>query len=165
MVKYGKGLCMSAKTIIISNKLSQMPDYLGINSYSWGSSRPSIEYYEMAILDLDFGEPVSQVGYVPLSGGGTKDINFYELGTEVAKLLKSGGALIALLGPVAVTPRNLKQYYAHEVVDLRQVHRRTEPPSYIGSSETSYDWLEQGFLEKTGIDALFLRPSSGVRQR
>lgn len=154
---------MSAKTIIISNKLCQLPDYLGIDSYSWGSSRPSIENYEIAILDLNFGEPVPQVGYVSLSGGDTENIHFYELGTEVAKLLKSGGALIALLGPIAVTPRSLRQSHASELVGLRQAHRRTEPPSYTSDYETSYDWLEQGFLEKTGIDALFLRSSSGVK--
>lgn len=154
---------MSAKTIIFSNKL-RAPDYLGIDSYSWetSSARPSIENYEIAILDLDFGEPVPQVGYVPLSGGYTENIHFYELGSEVAKLLKSGGILITLLGPVAVTPRNLRQSYAVEVVGLRQQHRRTEPPSYTGSNETSYDWLEQGFLQTTGIGSLFLRPSSGV---
>jgi len=65
---------MSAKTIIISNKL-RAPDYLGIDSYAWGSSRPSIENYEMAILDLDFGEPVPQVGYVQLSGEGAENIH------------------------------------------------------------------------------------------
>lgn len=153
---------MSAKTIIISNKL-RAPDYLGVDSYFWGSSRPSIENYETAILDLDFGEPVPQVGYVPLSGGDTENIHFYELGTEVARLLKSGGALIALLGSIAVTPRSLSQSYASEFVSLRQKHRRMEPPSYTGTHETSYDWLEQGFLETTGINALFLRPSSGVK--
>lgn len=153
---------MSAKTIIISNKL-RAPDYLGIDSYFWGSSRPSIENYEIAILDLDFGEPVSNGGYVPLSGRGAEDMHFYELGTEVAKLLKSGGTLITLLGSIAVTPRNLSQSYTSEFVSLRQKHRRMEPPSYTGICETSYDWLEQGFLEKTGIDALFLRPSSGVK--
>jgi hypothetical protein len=161
MVKYGKGSCMSAKTIIISNKL-QAPDYLGIDSYFWGSSRPSIENYEIAILDVDFGEPVPKLGYVPISGGDSENIHFYELGTEVAKLLKSGGALIALLGPIAVTPRNLGQSYAFEIIELRQQRRRTGPPSYTGSDETSYDWLEQGFLRITGIDSLFLRPSSGV---
>jgi hypothetical protein len=161
MVKYGKGSCMSAKTIIISNKL-RAPDYLGIDSYAWGSSRPSIENYEMAILDLDFGEPVPQVGYVSLSSGSAENIHFYELGTEVAKLLKSGGTLIAFLGPVAVTPRSLSQSYTYKFVSLRQQHCRMEPPSYTGPYETSYDWLEQGFLQTTGIDALFLRPSSGV---
>ena len=154
---------MSAKTIIISNKLCQLPDYLGIDSYSWGSSRPSIENYEMAILDLNFGDPVPQVGYVPLSGGDTENIHFYELGTEVAKLLKSGGVLIALLGSIAVTPRSLSQSYAYEFVSLRQARPRTGPPSYTDSKETSYDWLEQGFLQTTGIDSLFLRPSSGVK--
>ena len=161
MVKYEKGLYMSTKTIIISNKL-RAPDYLGIDSYFWGSSRPSIENYEIAILDLDFGEPVPQIGYVSLSGGDTENIHFYELGTEVAKLLKSGGALIALLGPVAVTPRSLSQSYTSKFVSLRQQHFRMEPPSYTGPYETSYDWLEQGFLQTTGIDALFLRPSKGV---
>jgi len=153
---------MSAKTIIISNKLYQLPDYLGIGSHFWGSPRPSIENYETAILDLDFGEPVPQVGYVPLSGGYTENIHFYELGTEVAKLLKSGGTLIALLGSIAVTPRNLRQSYASEVISLRKAPRTTELPSYTDSYETSYDWLEQGFLKVTGIDSLFLRPSSGV---
>lgn len=153
---------MSAKTIIISNKLSQLPNYLGIDSYPWGSSRSSIENYEVAILDLHFGEPVPQVGYVPLSGGATENMHFYELGTEVAKLLKSGGTLVAFLGPVATTPRSLSQSYTHKFVSLKQQHCRMEPPSYTGPYETSYDWLEQGFLQTTGIDALFLRPSKGV---
>jgi hypothetical protein len=162
MVKWGgKGSYMSAKTIIISDKL-RAPGYLGIDSYSWGSSRPSIENYEIAILDLNFGEPVPQIGYVSLSGGDTENMHFYELGTEVAKLLKSGGALIALLGPIAVTPRSLSQSYTSKFVSLRQQHCRVEPPSYTGPYETSYDWLEQGFLQTTGIDALFLRPSKGV---
>jgi len=163
MVKYEKGSCMSTKTIIISNKL-RAPDYLGIDSYFWGSHRPSIENYEIAILDLDFGEPVPQIGYVSLSGGDTENIHFYELGTEVAKLLKSGGALIALLGPVAVTPRNLSMSsYAAKIFEVRKTHRRGEPPSYTDTKETSYDWLEQGFLETTKIDTLFLRSSSGVK--
>ena len=100
-------------TILISDNLFA-PEGSDIRYSAWTSSRPSVESYEHIILDLYFGSPDID-GYVQLSDA-FNNVHFYELGSEVAKSLKAGGVVTALIGPIAYTNRNLFDYYNEEVL-------------------------------------------------
>lgn len=129
-----------------------------MDSHEWSASRPSAEGYDLVVLDLFFGPPTTE-GFHKLPGD---DAHFYELGEEAAKSLQSGGVVIALLGPVAVTSRNLLASYAKEVVRIKQDELWQYERKYTGNEETSYEWLDLGFLSITKVDAVFAKESEGI---
>lgn len=134
-----------------------------IDAYNWAIPRPSVEGYEITILDLYFAPP-SSVGYYELPGRADEYARFYELGTEVARSLRSGGVVIGLLGPLSITGRSLSdEHYTRGLLELRAYRARAEQdcPIYASQRETSYDWLEQGFLQATGIDWMSQKYSTG----
>lgn len=142
-------------TLILSDRI-ESPKSSSIRFSSWTSSRPSAGGYDIVILDLYFGPPSKQ-GYYEIPNDYA---NFYELGGEVAKSLQGGGVVIALLGPVAVTTRNLTQTYAKELLKVKQKYHYES--KYIKAYETSYDWLDQSFLKNTEIDEMSLKPTEGI---
>lgn len=153
---------MTSNTVILSNNITP-PDSMRIDAYNWAMARPSVEGYEITILDLYFGPP-SSVGYYILQGGEDQYARFYELGTEVARSLRSGGVVIGLLGPLSITDRSLNsEQHTRSLQELRALRARLEPhnPIYTSVKETSYDWLEQGFLQVTGIDWMSQKYSAG----
>lgn len=144
-------------TLIISDKF-WTPSWIKMDSSQWRASRPSAEGYDIVILDLYFGSP-TQEGYCEIS---RDDAHFYELGTEVAKSLQAGGVVIALVGPLTITTRNLRTSYAREVVSIKQQGGFGYESKYTGDKETSYEWLDHGFLSETRIDAMFTKESEGI---
>ncbi len=146
-------------TLIISNRLSQTSHNEDVELYSWTHDRPSAENYRNVILDLYFGGPDAD-GYVKLKG---TDQNFYEIGPEIVKCLSAGGIVIALLGPVAVNEREmLGREDQKRTIRLKRDGVATYDMKYKGDCETSYDWLDQGFLEDTKLDALYEKRSSNI---
>lgn len=79
-------------------------------------------------------------------------------------MFRGGGIVIALLGPIAVNERALG--HKREDQDLTLKLRRDRIPTYAdkyrGDYETSYDWLDQGFLNETRLDALYKKRSSNI---
>ena len=142
--------------LILSDRI-QANQWSG-DSSAWNTARPSAEGYDRVVLDLYFGPPTHH-GYCELS---KDDAHFYELGLEVAKSLRAGGIVIALLGPVAVTTRNLRPTYGDELFKLKNDNLNRYDSKYVGSNETSYDWLDQGFLAETKIDSKFAGPTEGI---
>lgn len=143
--------------LVISDTL-WVPSFMNMDSCNWSASRPSAEGYDIVVLDLFFGPPATE-GYHKLS---KDDAHFYELGEEITKSLRSGGVVVALLGPVAVTGRNLLGSYAKEVVRIKQDKVYQYERKYIGTEETSYEWLDHGFLSETEIDAMYMKESEGI---
>ena len=142
-------------TIIISDSL-QEKTVAGYHISHWSDSRPSVEGNDVAVLDLYFGKPANEGFYQTTKRGA----HFYELGDQVARNLRAGGIVIALLGPLAVGARNLATTYGGSVIDLKRNYQYST--KLVSQDETSYDWLDQGFLSVTKIDARFARPSTGV---
>jgi len=146
-------------TLIISNRLSKTSINADVELYSWTYGRPSAANYRNVILDLYFGPPDAD-GYVKLEG---TDQNFYEIGPEVVRCLSAGGIVVALLGPVAVNARRMERSgYQGYTRALRSAEITTYDDKYKGDYETSYDWLDQGFLEDTKLDALHKKRSSNM---
>ena len=145
-------------TLIISDELPRIPDWMNIDLYRWGVSRPSAEGYDIVMLDLDFGPP-SPEGYFKLH---KEDTHFYELGIEAARSLQAGGTVVAFLGPLAVTGRDIEISYAREIVLTKREEVFKYEGKYIGDFETSYEWLDHGFLLATRIDAMFTKASKGI---
>lgn len=146
-------------TLIISNRLSQTSDNEDVELYSWTHDRPSAANYRNVILDLYFGFPDAD-GYVKLKG---TDHNFYEIGPELLRCLGAGGIVVALLGPVAVNERimGVGKDQGH-TLRLKYDGVASYDPKYKENCETSYDWLDQGFLEETRLDALYKKRSSNI---
>jgi hypothetical protein len=142
-------------TIIISDQLPEKT-VEGYCICQWRDSRPSVEGCDVVVLDLYLGKPTNE-GYYPTSKPGA---HFYELGDQVARNLRAGGIVIALLGPLAVGGRNLSATYTGPIIGLKQKHQYQA--KFITQLETSYDWLDQGFLEVTKIDSRFARNSTGI---
>jgi hypothetical protein len=146
-------------TLIISNRLSKTSVNTDVELYSWTHDRPSAANYQNVILDLYFGPPDAD-GYVKLQG---TDHNFYEIGPELVRCLGAGGIVVTLLGPVAVNERimGVGEDQGH-TLRLKYEGVATYDPKYKGDCETSYDWLDQGFLEDTRLDALYKKRSSNI---
>lgn len=142
--------------LIISNRLTKTSSNSDVELYQWTLNRPSAENYEVVILDLYFDAP-STDGYAELSG---EDHNFYEIGPEIVRCLRAGGVVVATLGPVAVNDKELhdKEDYSHTLKRRRDGHTNR----YKHNHESSYDWLDQGFLNETMIDALNKKRSSNL---
>jgi len=108
---------------------------------------------------LYFGQPKAD-GYVKLKGTSQ---NFYETGIEVFKSLKAGGVVVAVLGPLAINERELGSNNDEiHTISLKREGVATYASKYKGRYETSYDWLDQGFLEDTRLDALHKKRSSNI---
>lgn len=129
-----------------------------MDSCKWIASRPSVEGYDIVVLDLFFGPPDAE-GYYKLS---KNNAQFYELGEEIAKSLQAGGVVVALLGPVTVTRRNLLASYARGVVHIKKDPAWQYERKYTEDKETSYEWLDHGFLLETKIDAMYVKESEGI---
>jgi len=108
---------------------------------------------------LYFGPP-STGGYCQIC---PDEPHFYELGEEVARSLRGGGVVIALLGPVGATKRNLTDMpHTAKLADLRRDSLCIYDGKYTRHLETSYDWLDQAFLEETRIDQMFAKSTEGI---
>jgi len=147
-------------SLIISDRIRKTDQNTDIELYSWTHNRPSAENYQNVILDLYFGQPDAD-GYVKLEG---TNHNFYEIGIEIFKSLKSGGVVVATLGSLAINERKLgaNENEGH-TISLKREGVATYATKYKGQNETSYDWLDQGFLEDTKLDALHKKRSSNMR--
>lgn len=89
-------------------------------------------------------------------------MNFYELGIEVVRCLSAHGTVVAMVGLINVTDRNLGSVqYASRATKLkhdRNLNSPTPPPTL----ENSLDWLDQGFLESTRLDVIHTKPTGGI---
>lgn len=146
-------------TLIISNRLSKTSDNPDVELYSWTHDRPSAANYRNVILDLYFGPPDAD-GYVKLKGTAQ---HFYEIGPEIVRCLGAGGIVVALLGPVTVNNRDMGGSVDRQRTLTLKTHGvATYDDKYKGDYETSYDWLDQGFLKDTRLDALHKKRSSNI---
>lgn len=145
------------KTLIISNRL-QTSSKNHIDIYPWHHDRPSAENYNYVILDLFFERPAED-GYVHLN---QSNQNFFEIGNEIAKCLSAGGIVLALMGPLAVNEKRLADSEDQRQTVKLKYQSDTYSGKYIRDFETSYDWLDQGFLQETRIDALYKKISNGI---
>ncbi len=148
-------------SLIISDRLFKGTANKDIELFSWNdSNRPSAENYPYVVLDLFFGIPEND-GYVHLK---SNDEHFYELGKEVLKCLEAGGIVVATLAPIAVNSRKLNENSdQHSTVRLRRDTIASYAGKYLDAYETSYDWLDVGFLQYTKIDALNKKYSSNIK--
>ena len=144
-------------TIIVSDRLNFSPDLPDVQIAHW-DNRPSIEGYPIVGLDLYFGEATVE-GFYPL---GRRHRYFYEMGTQVVRCLRAGGVVIALLGPVAISDRSLNSL--PHMIHTRDLKRKRyeNGPFPHPEHESSYDWLDQGFLEVTELDRIHSKPTDGV---
>lgn len=146
-------------TLIISNRLFKTLNSRNVDLFPWTYDRPSAANYRNVILDLYF-EPPGVDGYVELRHSNQ---HFYEIGSEILRCLSGGGIVIAMLGPVAINQRELQDNEdQYTTLRLKKDGTASYADKYKGDNETSYDWLDQGFLEDTKIDALYKKRSVGI---
>ncbi len=146
------------RTLIVSNRLTVDPEVLETEIVSW-DDRPSVEGFPLVVLDLHFGES-SADGFVKID---TPSHRFYELGAEVSRCLKAGGVVISCLGPIANTNRDLGgDGYRENAVSRKRARLESEqlPDARF---ESSYDWLDQGLLQKLQLGHRYVRPSEGLQ--
>ena len=145
------------KTLVVSDRLKLESPPRDVDLIAW-RQRPSVEGYPLVILDLYFGDPTG-VGYVEINDDRHR---FYEMGREVAKCLEADGVVIACLGPIACTTRELgTAAHGPETYNLKRARSADEQipePRF----ESSYDWMDQGLLRNIQIGHQHTKSSEGI---
>ena len=145
------------KTLIVSDRLELESTPHEVALFSW-YDRPSVKGYPLVILDLYFGDPTTD-GYVKINDD---DHRFYEMGQKVAKCLKADGVVIARLGPIACTIRELgSAAFGFDTYNLKRERAGTEqiPEPKL---ESNYDWMNQGLLRDLKIRHQYAKYSAGL---
>ncbi|MEE8194690.1 MAG: hypothetical protein V3T73_04240 [Dehalococcoidales bacterium] len=153
------------KTLLVSNYLTKdLLEYLpNIVCYKWGERHPSLADFACAILDLklDIGveAPTESVPSVKYKG-----YSFYQLSDDIIRLLQAGGVVICLNYHTFINSGSL--LYGSKILNAIYEKRQTTylyEHKFTGQEETSYDWLDLGFLLRTKLDRMNTRPGHNFK--
>jgi len=148
------------KTLLLSNYLKIKHDSSIICS-SWGVNHPSLADFQCVVLDMkldtNIGSDRPSVNY--------EGYSFYRLFDDVIRLLRAGGTLICLNYYTFI---NEAASFAGTQV-LNQIHQKRQSNysyehKFTGQQETSYDWLDLGFLQRTQLDRMNIMPGQQIKR-
>jgi hypothetical protein len=142
------------RTLILSNYLNG--EFLpNIVCSKWGVNHPSLSDFQCAVLDMKLGEgstsPTPSVGY--------QGYSFYNLSDDVIRLLQAGGVVLCLNYYTFINAAF--SFVGSKVLEAIFEKRRATfsyEHKFQGRAETSYDWLDLGFLKRTRLDQMNIRP-------
>jgi hypothetical protein len=153
------------ETLLLSNYLTpELLEYLpNLVCSKWGERHPSLADFSCVILDLklDIGadahpESTPSVNY--------KGYSFYQLSDDVIRLLKVGGVVICLnyytfinAGSLFIGSKILLAIFEKRQTTYFYEHK------FTGQEETSYDWLDLGFLRCTKLDQMNIKPGQNFK--
>jgi hypothetical protein len=147
------------KTLILSNYLQA--EYLsGIVCSQWGVQHPSLADFQSVVLDMKLDTNVTtDTPKVNYSG-----YSFYRLYDDIIRLLQAGGVVICLNYYTFVNEASL--LYGTPVLDAirkQKLNNYNYEYKWQGGEETSYDWLDMGFLLSTRLDRLNIRAGAQIK--
>lgn len=147
------------RTLLLSNYLNVefLPSIL---CSKWGVNHPSLADFQCVILDMklntDIGSAIPSVNY--------QGYSFYKLSDDVIRLLQAGGVVLCLNyytfinhASLFVGSRVLNSIYNMRQTSLSYEHK------FQGQEETSYDWLDLGFLVCTRLDQMNVMTGQQIR--
>lgn len=147
------------KTLILSNYL-QAERLPGIVYSKWGVNHPSVADFQCVVLDMKLNINVNESPPVVSYEG----YSFYELSEDVIRLLGAGGVVICLNYYTFVN--QAKSLSGTPLLNARHQKKLTEYSyeyKWLGQEETSYDWLDLGFLQCTQLDRTNIRTGQQIR--
>lgn len=129
-------------------------------SFRWGEYHISPADFQCVVLDMKLDENPDHDNPVVYYGG----YPFYSLFDDIVRLLQAGGVVLCLNHYTYV---NKDSTYgsseAHKAMLDKRRHTLTYEYKHRGGEETSYDWLEQGFLQSTRLDRMLVRPGKNYK--
>lgn len=142
------------RTLILSNylKVEFLPS---IVCSPWGVPHSSLADFQCVVLDMkldtDIASATPSVNY--------QGYSFYKLSDDVIRLLQAGGVVLCLNYYTFVNQASL--LYGSKVLNAIYEKRLTTysyEHKFQGQEETSYDWLDLGFLQCTRLDQMSVMP-------
>jgi hypothetical protein len=120
----------------------------------WGVNHPLLSDFQCAVLDMKLNTRIaSSIPSVDYPG-----YSFYDLSDDVIRLLQAGGVVLCLNYHTFINEaflfddsRILKAINEKRHTTFSYEHK------FRGQEETSYDWLDLGFLECTRLDQINIR--------
>jgi hypothetical protein len=91
--------------------------------------------------------------------------SFYRLFDDVIRLLRAGGTLVCLNYYTFINGASLFSgtKVLNQIYNKRQANFSYEH-KFIGQEETSYDWLDLGFLQCTQLDRMNIMPGQQIKR-
>ncbi len=147
------------KTLLLSNYLKNEYNS-SILCSAWGIKHPSLADFQCVILDMKLDTNIDSE-YLKVQ---YKGYSFYRLFDDVIRLLRAGGTLICLNYYTFINvPIN---FSGTKVLNQIQQHRQSDysyEHKFINYEETSYDWLDLGFLQCTQLDRINIMPGQQIK--
>lgn len=147
------------RTLILSNYLdAESPTKIVCSK--WGVAHPSLADFQCAILDMKLDTDIASANpFVKYEG-----YSFYRLSDDVIRLLQAGGVVLCINYYTFINASTL--LFGSKVLNI--IHqKKTSTFSYehkfLGQAETSYDWLDLGFLKSTCLDQMNIRPGQNFK--
>jgi hypothetical protein len=141
------------RTLILSHYLAKHSDFVvgDVDVHEWTSRSPSPASYHATVLDMKIADAGQHDhGNYP----------FYGAREDLERAVKSGAVVICLDDLTYVNPYCAFQGPRRDVQATQHLKATfTYPSKHQGMEETSYDWLDQGFLGTTRLDTMDSRPS------
>ena len=142
------------RTLLLSNYLNV--EFLPNTVCSkWGMQHPSLADFQCVVLDMKLNTDItSDIPSIKYQG-----YSFYKLSDDIIRLLRAGGVVICLNYYTFINQASL--LYGSKVLNTIYEKRQTiysYEHKYQGQEETSYDWLDLGFLQCTQIDQMSIMP-------
>lgn len=147
------------KTLLVSNylKSESLP---GVGSLRWEEKHPSPADFQCVILDMKLDTNIDSATPTVNYGG----YPFYSLFDDVIRLLQAGGILLCLNYYTFINQASLfVDAKVHKAIREKKLTTFCYEHKWLGQEETSYDWLDQGFLYCTKLDQMNVMPGSQFR--
>jgi hypothetical protein len=148
------------RTLILSNYLS-VESLPGIVCSKWEVDHPSLADFQCVVLDMkldvDIASATPSVQY--------QGYSFYKLSDDVIRLLQAGGVVLCLNYYTFINSSTL--LFGSKVLNAIHQEKLTSfsyEHKYQGQAETCYDWLELGFLQRTRLDQMNIRPGQHFKR-
>jgi hypothetical protein len=144
------------RTLILSHYLrDQLQTAVqDVDVHAWTNVSPSPAGYQATILDMKILE----------TGSAHQGYPFYGIKEHLERALKSGAVVICLDYVTYVNPQSSFDRPRQDLQAIRQLKQTfTYPTKHQDMQETSYDWLDQGFLGTSRVDTTDARPSQQLR--
>lgn len=141
------------RTLLLSNYLHV--EFLpSIVCSKWGVIHPSLADFQCVVLDMKLGTDIASA---------TPSVNyqgysFYKLSDDVIRLLQAGGVVLCLNYYTFINEGSL--LYGTRILNAINEKKQTTysyEHKHQGQEETSYDWLDLGFLKCTRLDQMNVR--------
>jgi len=149
------------RTLLLSNYLNVelLP---GVVCSQWGESHPSLADFQCVVLDMKLDTDIaSGIPHVSYQG-----YPFYRLSDDVVRLLHVGGVVICLNYYTSI---NDSSSFAggtsptHQGIRTKKQTTFNYEYKWQGHEETSYDWLDLGLLQCTGLDQMNAMPGQQIK--